>query len=47
MIPNLCNFRLTQLKQIITFLKCMPNVALWERKHGEIKVGEEYCWAIT
>jgi len=25
----------------------MPNVAFWERKHDEIKVGEEYCWAIT
>jgi len=42
MIPNLCNFGLTQLKQIITSLKCMPNVAFWwERKHDEIKVGEE------
>jgi hypothetical protein len=33
--------------KIVTFLKCMRHVTLWERMHDEMKVGEEYCWAKT
>jgi hypothetical protein len=46
------NFRLRRLqkskKEIeIVFFKHVPNFSLRELKHSEMKMVQEYCWAIT
>ena len=34
-------------KEVILILISWPYFAFRQRKHGEMKVAEEYCWVIT